>query len=106
MVLYWLCALVVWTYSVIAGANLADGIFRIGTDKNQTWGLARSAPTPPLLVILISAWYLYMGLIGYFDWQWVGAILISIVAVFGWAYSVKRLLNRRQSTKNEETDRR
>ena len=47
-----------------------------------------------------------MGLIGYFDWQWVGAILLSIVAVFGGAYSVKRLLNRRQITKNEETDRR
>ena len=30
MVLYWLCALVVWTYSVIAGANLADGIWLHG----------------------------------------------------------------------------
>lgn len=104
MVLYWICALVVLTYSVIAGANLADGIFRIGTDKNQTWGLARSAPTPPLLVILISSWYVFNGLFGFFEWLWVGAILLSIVAVFAGAYIVKCLLNRKLTPKDKETE--
>jgi hypothetical protein len=97
------CALVIWEASVTAGVNLADGIFRIGTDRNQSWALARSARTAALLVILFSGWYLYVVLFGFLEWPLFGAFLLSVFPFIGIAYCTKQLLNRGENQETEKS---